>query len=41
MREIEFNLEENPFINFLTSRYSMSARINVERLWNYCKENDK
>ena len=41
MREIEFNLEENPFINFLTSRYSMSTRINVERLWNYCKENDK
>lgn len=41
MREIEFNLEENPFINFLTSRYSISARLNVEKLWNYCKENDK
>ncbi len=41
MREIEFNLEENPFINILSSRYTMSARVNVEKLWNYCKENDK
>lgn len=41
MREIEFNLEDNPFINMLSSRYSMSARINVERLWKYCKENNK
>lgn len=41
MKEIEFNLDENPFINFLTSRYTMSARVNVEKLWKYCKENDK
>lgn len=41
MREIEFNLDENPFINFYTSRYTMSARINVKKLWNYCKKNDK
>ncbi len=41
MREIEFNLDENPFINFLSARYSMSARINVEKLWNWCHENDK
>lgn len=41
MKEIDFNLDENPFINFLSSRYSMSARINVEKLWNYCKTNDK
>ena len=41
MKEIEFNLDENPFINFLSARYSMSARINVEKLWNYCKQNDK
>ena len=41
MKEIDFNLDENPFINFLSSRYSMSARINVEKLWNYCKANDK
>ena len=41
MREIEFNLEKNPFINFQSSRYTMSARINVEKLWKYSKENDK
>ena len=41
MKEIEFNLDENPFINFLSSRYAISARINVEKLWNYCKQNDK
>lgn len=41
MKEIEFNLDENPFINFLSSRYAMSARINVEKLWKYCHENDK
>ena len=41
MREIEFNLDENPFIDFLTARYSMSARINVEKLWKWCHENDK
>ncbi|MBE6492150.1 MAG: chloramphenicol acetyltransferase [Methanobrevibacter sp.] len=41
MREIEFNLDENPFINFQSARYSMSARVNVEKLWNWCHENDK
>lgn len=41
MKEIEFNLDENPFINFLSSRYSMSARINVQKLWEYCKKNNK
>ena len=41
MREIEFNLNENPFANFLSSRYAMSARVNVERLWKWCHENDR
>ena len=41
MREIEFNIKENPFINMLSARYSMSARVNVEKLWNWCHENDK
>ena len=41
MKEIEFNLDENPFINFQSTRYSMSARVNVEKLWNWCHENDK
>ena len=41
MREIEFDLKNNTFVNILSSRYSMSARVNVEKLWNYCHENDK
>ena len=41
MREIDLNLDENPFINFLSARYAMSARINVEKMWNWCHENDK
>ena len=41
MREIEFNLDENPFIDLLSARYAMSARINVEKLWKWCHENDK
>lgn len=41
MKEIEFNLDENPFINFLSARYAMSARVNVERLWKWCHENDR
>lgn len=41
MKEIEFDLDGNPFIDFLSSRYTISARINVEKLWKYCKEHDK
>lgn len=41
MREIEFNLSENPFTDFLSSRYAMSARVNVEKMWNACHENDR
>jgi chloramphenicol O-acetyltransferase type A len=41
MKEIEFNLNDNPFIDFLSARYAMSARIDVERLWKFCKENEK
>lgn len=41
MKKIECNLEANPFINFQSARYSMSARINVEKLWNWCRKNDK
>ena len=40
MKEIEFDLKNNPFINFQSSRYTMSSRINVEKLWKFCKEND-
>ena len=41
MKELDFNLNENPFINFQSARYTMSARINVEKLWKWCHENDK
>lgn len=41
MREIEFDLKNNPFINFQSSRYTMSARVNAEKLWNWCHENEK
>lgn len=40
MKEIDFDLENNPFINFLSSRYAMSARVNVENLWIKSKEQD-
>lgn len=40
MKKIDFDLKNNPFINFQSTRYSMSARINVENLWKYAKEND-
>lgn len=40
MKKIDFDLENNPFINFQSARYTMSARINVEKLWKFCKEND-
>lgn len=41
MKEINFDLERNPFINFLSSRYVMCARVDVEKLWKWCHENDK
>ena len=41
MKEIDFDLNGNPFINFLSSRYVMSARVDVEKLWKWCHENDK
>ena len=40
MKKIDFDLKNNPFIKFHSTRYSMSARINVEKLWKYSKEND-
>ena len=41
MKEIDFDLNGNPFINFLSSRYVMSARVDVEKLWKWCHENNK
>ena len=41
MKELNINLNENPFINFQSTRYSISARINVEKLWKFTHEYDK
>ncbi|WP_305513408.1 CatA-like O-acetyltransferase [Methanobrevibacter sp. V14] len=41
MKKIEFDLKNNPFINFQSARYSVSARMNVKNLWEWCHENDK
>ena len=41
MKEIDFDLEKNPFVNFASARYAMSARVNVLKLWKYCKNNEK
>lgn len=41
MKELDLNLDKNPFINFFSARYAISARINVEKLWKYCHENEK
>lgn len=41
MKEIEFDLDENLFKNFFSARYAISARVNVEKLWNWCHQNDK
>lgn len=41
MREIEFNLDENPFTGMLSARYAVSARVDVEKLWKWCRENEK
>ena len=40
MKEIDFDLENNPFINVLSSRCNMSVRIDVEDMWNFSKAND-
>ncbi len=40
MKEIDFDLKNNPFINFLSSRYTISARVNVAEMWNYSKKED-
>ncbi|MDO5849517.1 MAG: CatA-like O-acetyltransferase [Methanobrevibacter sp.] len=39
MKKIDFNLESNPFINFQSARYCMSARVNAEKTYNFSKEN--
>lgn len=31
MEEIDFNLDDNSFTNFLSARYSVSSRIMIEK----------
>lgn len=40
MKEIDFDLKNNPFINLQSSRCTMSARLDVEDMWNFSKENN-
>ncbi|WP_415953102.1 CatA-like O-acetyltransferase [Methanobrevibacter woesei] len=40
MHKIDFNLEDNPFYNFQSSRYSMSARVNVKKAYEFAKKED-
>ena len=40
MKKIDFDLSNNPFINFHCSRYSMSSRIDVKKAYNYSKQNN-
>ncbi len=40
MKKIDFDLVNNPFVNFYCSRYSMSSRIDVKKAYRYSKEND-
>ena len=37
MKEIDFDLENNPFINFLSSRYTMIHKLLVLKIHNVCK----
>lgn len=40
MKELDFNISESPFSDFFTSRYSMSFRIDIQKAWEYSKDND-
>ncbi len=40
MKELDINIDELPFTDFLSARYMISAKVNVEKLWKYSKEND-
>lgn len=40
MKELDLNVDELPFRNFLSSRYMISSKVNVENIWKYSKENN-
>lgn len=39
MKKIDFDLKSNPFINFQSTRYCMSARVKASETYKYSKEN--
>lgn len=39
-KELDIKVEELPFQDFLTSRYSMTARVNAENTYEYAKKNN-
>lgn len=39
-KELDINVEELPFQDFLTSRYSMTTRVNAQKTYEYSKENN-
>lgn len=38
-KEIDFDYNESPFLKFVTSRYSISSKIDVSYAWDFAKEN--
>ncbi|MDR0911139.1 MAG: chloramphenicol acetyltransferase [Methanobrevibacter sp.] len=40
MKEIDFDFKSSPFLNFFTSRVSVSARVNIENALKFTKENN-
>ena len=39
-KELDINVKELPFQDFLTSRYSMTARVNAQKTYEYAKKNN-
>ena len=40
MKELDINIEELPFRDFLSARCMVTVKVNVEKLWKYSKENN-
>lgn len=38
-KELEINVKDLPFQDFLTSRYSMTVRVNAQNTYNFAKKN--
>lgn len=40
MKEIDFDINQSPFSNFFTSRFSISSKVDAQYAWDFAKEND-